>query len=713
VRRQLSAVECGAACLAIVLTYFGRPTSVAECRERCDAGRDGLSARTILEAARSYGLSGAGYAMDVAGIAQLPEPAILHWGFNHFVVFERWSRGRIEIVDPALGRRRVSLAEFGQLCTGVVLVLRPGTEFDASGAGRRPVRNYLLRTARTGGVRSVVGQVLLASVLLTGLGLLPPLFTKVLVDEVLPGGRPSALTVLAVGAALIGLSYLLVTYLRSLLVLALRAKLDTALMLEFFRHTLSLPFGFFQRRSSGDLLMRLSSNTNVRELLTTQAVGIVLDGVLAVVYAAILLVVAPVLAALALAVAAVQVAVLAVTTRPMHRLTQRELEAQADSQGYLVEALAGISTVKASGGEARAFQHWSRLFLDELRWSVRAGHLTAVVNAITVALRSVTPLLLLLVGAAAVLDGSTSLGTMLALLAVATQFIAPLSSLVAQVQQLQVTGAYLERLTDVIEAEPEQAGRRTRPAPRLEGRVDVRGVSFRYDGSSRWALREVSFSIEPGQTVALVGSTGSGKSTLAALLLGLFEPTRGEIRYDGESMADLDYGTLRAQFGSVLQDTSVFSGSIRQNISFNNPDASTEQIVEAARIAAIHDDVRAMPMRFETRIAEGGTALSGGQRQRLAIARAVVARPALLVLDEATSHLDAMTEAVVTRNIRQLNCTRVIIAHRLSTIRDADLVVVLDNGEVVEQGTHHGLLCAGGRYTELLRGQLAGTSTPR
>jgi ABC-type bacteriocin/lantibiotic exporter with double-glycine peptidase domain len=296
-----------------------------------------------------------------------------------------------------------------------------------------------------------------------------------------------------------------------------------------------------------------------------------------------------------------------------------------------------------------------------------------------------------------------SIGMMLAMNALAASFLTPALTLVASLQQLQIAGAHLERISDVLEAEPEQLAGGGLIAPPLKGRIELREVSFQYSGESAFALKNISWRIEPGQKVALVGATGSGKSTLAAILLGLFRPTRGEIYYDGIPLRDLNCQTLRNQFGVVLQDPVIFSGSIRQNIGFGLQNYLLQDMVEAAKKACLHEEIIRMPMGYETVISEGGTNLSGGQRQRLALARALVRRPSMLLLDEATSHLDSLTEMSVDQNLGELSCTRIVIAHRLSTIRNADQILALKDGEVVEHGTHEELLRRNGYYTELLQ----------
>ncbi|MGE3798627.1 MAG: peptidase domain-containing ABC transporter [Thermomicrobiales bacterium] len=698
---QLNATECAAACLAMVLGYHGRRTRIAEIREQTGVGRDGLNATAVMTAAAHYGLRMKAFSLQPSDLVRVPLPAILHWDFEHFVVVERWTPKAVVIVDPGTGRRKITPEELSNHFTGVVLACEPSENFSRKTARAPPLwRSYALSLLQE---PRVILQILAASLVLQVLGLAVPVLTKVVVDDVLMADITELMPVIGLGLLVIFLSQFVTTYLRSTLLLMLQARVDQRLVRGFFGHLLALPYRFFEQRSSGDLLMRLGSNAQVREILTSQTLSAIIDGSLIVVYLTFLLIREPSFGVIVLGIAALQIVLLVGSRRSMHELTQRDLIAQADAQSYLVEALKGIATLKASGAESRTLDHWSGLYADQLNASVRRGHLAAAIDTVLSMFRLLAPLALLWAGAFKVMDGSMSLGTMLALQAMAAGVLAPLASLVANGQRLQLVGAHLDRLSDILDAEPESEGG-TKIA--FSGRIDLEHVGFRYDKHAKSVLDDITLRIEPGQKIALVGRTGSGKSTLARLLLGLYEPTTGDLAYDGVRLVDLDRKALRRQIGAVLQEPVLFSGSIRQNIGFNDPDLGLEQIMKAAKLAAIHEEIEALPMGYDTWLSEGGGGLSGGQRQRLALARALTHQPAILLLDEATSHLDEMTEALVERNLRSLSCTRIVIAHRLSTVRDADQILVIDDGSIVERGSHEDLVAHNGWYASLVHQRL-------
>jgi ABC-type bacteriocin/lantibiotic exporter with double-glycine peptidase domain len=732
---QLSEVECGAACLAMILTYFGRKTRVAECRSLLDVGRDGVTAQAIAREARNFGLVVRAFSVEPAGLSETPRPAIVFWEFNHFVILERWSPKQVDIIDPAVGRRRLTPEAFDAGFTGVVLTFTPGVDFQPlpetdhrifsipvpggvvtvedrlqtvdvqRRKGARP-RSWVGRFANVLlGHPSLWAQILGASLLVQLLALAGPLFTQVLVDQVLPARNLDTLTLLGIGVVVLTVTHALVNFVRAVLMLNLQARLDVRLMTGFVEHLFRLPFSFFQQRSSGDLLMRLRSNTYLRETLTGETFSLMLDSVLVLTYLGFLLWRQPLLAALAVGFGGLQAGLMLGTASDQRRRVAEMLAAEAQEHSYLVEALKGVATLKASGSEPRAFATWENLYYDSLNATTRKNFAATVIDTGRWLVRALAPLVLLWVGVHQVMIGVLSLGEMLALNSVALLFLSPLSSLVHSAQRLQLAGAHLDRIADVLEAAPEQALHAPASSERLQGNIELRRVSFRYHTDAPYVLRDISLSIRAGQKVAIVGHSGSGKSTLGYLLLRLYAPTAGDLYYDGIDARQLDVGELRRQFGVVLQEPFLFSGSIRQNIAFHVPEVSMERLRLVARMAAIHQEIEAMPMGYETYIAEDASTLSGGQRQRLALARALAPAPSLLLLDEATSHLDSITEEELDAHLSALHCTRIVIAHRLSTVRNADLIVVLDQGRIVESGRHAELLARQGHYAALVDSQ--------
>ena len=702
--QQMSATECGAACLTMALAWFGKHVPLAEVRQVAGVDRDGATALSILHAARWYGLRARGVKLELEGLAYLDRGAILHWEFSHFVVFDRLRKDGVEIIDPASGRRVVSFDQFNRSFTGVALTLSPAEEFRQTGQQRNVVWSYVRQFL---GQTRLWGRIVVVSALLQLFALGLPLLTGTLVDRIIPRSDAGLLHLL--GAGLIGIVVFsaLASVVRAQLLLHLRTKLDAKMTLGFLDHLVSLPFGFFQQRSEGDLMMRVNSNSTIREMLTSSALSGLLDGALAISYLAILLMANAAMGAIVLSLALLQAAVFLFSYRRYQDLMSQDLQTQAKAQSYLVQMLAGIETLKANGVEERAVEQWSNLFVDGLNVSLSRGRLSAMVDSLMGGLKSGSPLLVMWFGGWLALNGDLSLGTMLALNALAAGFLGPVSTLISTALQLQLLRSYVERIDDVLAAPPEQDKNEVAPAPALRGEIELRDISFSYSAnSSSSGVRDVSVKIKPGQKVAIVGQSGAGKSTLAKLLLGLYRPSSGNILFDGVDLAGYDLRSVRRQCGIVTQRSHLFSGTIRENISLNDPGIPLDAVIEASKLACLHCDVTGMPMGYETVLADGGSSISGGQRQRVALARALVNRPAIILLDEATSELDSITEAEAHRNLSGLNCTRIVIAHRLSTITDADLILVMDSGKLVEQGTHRQLLESAGQYARLIAAQV-------
>jgi ABC-type bacteriocin/lantibiotic exporter with double-glycine peptidase domain len=687
----------------MVLGYHGRGTAVAELRDRMVLARDGASAAAIARHARELGMRVRAYRAEPDALPDLVLPLIAHWGMNHFVVIERLTSRGADIVDPASGRRRVTHAELDASFTGVVLELEPTEKFERRRLAEAGLWSFVkpFLPRRPGVLSAIVG----ASAALTLFGLIPAFLTAYVVDQVLPGRRENTLLILAAGLVAYTVSHAMTTLARAELLLWLQTRIDWSMMGSFLRHLMSLPYKFFQLRTGGDLLVRVSSMTYVRDAVSSQLLAVLLDTALLGVYLVVIGTKSLLFVAVILAIALAQLALMLFSAPAAQRLTERELQALGEAQSTLLEAVTGAETVKASGAEHVVVSRWSRKFSEQLESSVRRSRLDNVIDSLLGMLGTASPLIMLVLGAYLVFSAGLSLGTMLGLISLAGAALSPVAQLGRSVKTFQTIRVHLDRLRDVLDEPDESVGQGSEKVT-LDEPITLADVSFRYSGDGPDALSGISLTVAPGEKIAIVGGSGSGKSTLARLILGLYDPTGGEISYGSTPLTDIDLGHLRRQCGVVTQDADIFSGSVLTNIALAKPEAPLDDVVAAARLAAIHDDVMRMPMGYETILGEGGSGLSGGQRQRIALARAVVHRPRVLVLDEATSHLDATTEAVVHENLSGLDCTRIVIAHRLSTVLDADRILVLDHGRIVEEGDHDHLVARGGAYAELVGQQL-------
>jgi len=711
---QTAAADCGAACLSMTLALHGKNVALDDVRAVTGLSRHGVDAHRLLGAAEHFGLRGRGVQVRTPDDLEFLEPgSILHWEFRHFVVLERAEKKGAWVVDPADGRRFVPRAQLERSLTGVVLVLEPGPDFQRGGEDRRAslLGRYLKRVLRHD---TALVRIVLTSVLLQLLALAVPIVTGVLIDRVIPRADRQLYWILAGGAAALVAFSALATLIRGHILLALRTRLDAQLTTDFLEHLVHLPFSFFQQRSTGDLMMRLASNATIRETLTSAVLSGALDGLMVTTYVVLLFVADVRLGFVVAGLGILRVAILAGAMRRRQRLTSESLQAQSAAQTYEVQLLAGIEALKACGAERRAVDTWSHLFIRQLNVSLSRGRLDVLVQALLDGLAIASPVLILLYGAARVMQGDLTLGTMLALAALSAGFLSPLSALVTNASQFQLLGSYLARLDDVLSTPAEPLGRELPQPASFAGRLAVEELSFRYGPLVPPAVAEASFEIEPGSLIAIVGPSGSGKSTLTGLLAGLLVPQSGHVLYDGRPLEQFPREWLRAQIAYLPQHSYLFGTSIRANIALQDPSLPLERVIEAAKLAEIHDEISAFPMGYDTVLADSGSSLSGGQRQRIALARALVGRPKVLILDEATSALDAVNEQKIQRNLRGLRATRIVAAHRLSTVRDADLILVLDEGRTVESGTHAALVSRDGLYRQLVAAQLesADEATP-
>ncbi|WP_407698257.1 NHLP family bacteriocin export ABC transporter peptidase/permease/ATPase subunit [Streptomyces marianii] len=704
---QMEAVECGAAALAMVLAHYGRHVPLEELRIACGVSRDGSRASNILKAARSYGLEAKGMQMEPAALAGVRAPAVLFWEFNHYVVYDgmgrRLGRRGVHINDPDKGRRFVSTEDFDTSFTGVVLVLEPGDGFRRG--GRKP---GVLRSvpARLRGTTGTMAAALLASLLLVAVGAALPALSRTYIDRYLVGRQTSLLGVLfASMAAMVALTAVL-TGLQQANLLRGRVISSTLSSARFLRHLLRLPVTFFGQRSPADLVQRLQSNDAVAETLARDLTAFGVDGIVVVLYALLLWTYDPQLTVVGVLIALLNVVAMRVVVRL--RAT-RPQKLRADSARLTNTSYTGIQlieTMKATGGESGYFRRWAGQHAITLEEQQRLGVPSAVLAVVAPTLATLNSALILWIGGLRAVEGHISIGLLVAFQALVTRFTAPITRLNGMASRIQDFAADVARLKDVENFPAD--GLYTRPEPladtrRLRGHVTVENVTFGYSPLDKPLLTGFSLSVGPGSQVALVGGSGSGKSTVSRLIAGLYGPWEGVIRIDGRRLDEIPRGALAASVSFVDQDVFLFEGTVRDNVALWDPSITDEAVVDALKDAELYDVVARRPGGVHGRVEQDGRNFSGGQRQRLEIARALVRRPSVLVLDEVTSALDAETEQLIIDNLRRRGCACVVIAHRLSTVRDSDEIVVLDHGTVVERGRHEELVARGGAYAELVK----------
>lgn len=706
---QMEAVECGAASLAIVLGFFKRWVPLEELRIACGVSRDGSKASNVVKAARRYGLKAKGFKKQPEALRKLPTPMILHWNFNHFLVLEGIRGDKVYLNDPASGPRMVDPEELDQSFTGVVLAFAPGPEFEPGG---EPPRLIPALRKRLVGAAVAVAFILLAGLALVVPGLVVPVFSKVFVDHVLLESRqdwlPPLLLAMAVAAVLTGA----LTWIQQAYLLRLETRMAVSSSSRFLWHVLKLPVEFFSQRFAGDVSNRVGINDRVAQLLSRDLATNFLAVVMIVFFAAILFRYDPLLTLVGIVVVSLNVAALRFVSRKRVDGNRRLLQDQGKLHGTAMGGLQMIESLKASAGESDLFQRWAGYQSKVVNNRQDLERWTQMLDAVPPALASLNAAVILGLGSLRVMEGALTLGGLVAFQALMTNFVAPVQQLVNLGGKLQTTEGDMNRIDDVLRypVETDQGLEDDEPPPegepvKLSGHLELRGVSFGYSRLDPPLIQDFQLRIRPGQRVALVGGSGSGKSTLAKLIVGLHEPWQGEILFDGRRRSEIPRRVMVSSLSSVDQSIFLFEGTVRDNLTLWDSTIPLPEVVAATKDAEIHEVLAARPGGYDSPVAEEGANFSGGQRQRLEIARALVGRPSLLVLDEATSALDPTTEARIDANLRRRGCTCVIIAHRLSTIRDADEILVLEQGKVVQRGTHEELRDQEGPYADLIRSE--------
>lgn len=704
---QMEAVECGAAALGIMLGYYGRIVPLPELRQQCGVSRDGSKASNVLKAARSYGLEAKGFKKPIEALKELRPPYIVFWNFNHFLVVEGMDEERVYLNDPATGPRSVTLPEFDQAYTGVVLVMEPGPSFKRG--GRKPsILSALGRRLR--GVEGALFYCLLAGLLLTIPRLAVAAFTQVFVDEVLVQGRQDWLHPLIMGMAIAAILRSSLTGLRLYHLRRLMLKLSVGMSGKFLWHTLRLPVGFYAQRFAGEISSRVDMNDKVATILSGPLATTVIDALMIVFYAIVMFQYDWVLTAIGIFFAIVNFMALQSLSRSRVDANMRLAQDYGKVSGVAIGGIQTMETVKASGLESDLFAKFAGYYAKALNAQQSLGLQNQLLAVLPTLLTALTTTSVLVVGGLRVMNGYLTIGMLVAFQSLMQSFLSPVNNLVNFGSTLQELEGDLNRLDDVLQNATDPEANRTQTGHaiaidsfRLQGYIELRNITFGYSRLEGPLIENFSLSIKPGQRVALVGGSGSGKSTIAKLVCGLYETWEGEILFDGKSRTQIPRQVLANSVAMVEQDIFLFAGTVRENLTLWDDTVPQSDIVQACKDAAIHNLVLLMPGGYDAQLIEAGANISGGQRQRLEIARALVRNPSILVLDEATSALDAETELIIDRNLRKRGCSCVVVAHRLSTIRDCDEIIVLERGKVVQRGTHEELSQQGGAYSRLIR----------
>ncbi|MCL1551033.1 peptidase domain-containing ABC transporter [Xanthomonas nasturtii] len=688
--RQVEAAECALASLAIIISIHGGRTQLSELRRRFPLSLKGARLNHLIAMAQKLGFATRPLRLGMENLSQLQLPCILHWDLNHFVVLAKVGKAKVTILDPAIGERILSLDEVSRSFTGVALELTPTAEFKPQKTA--PPFSVRQLTGQIRGLWGALSQILLLSAALQIFVILAPFYMQWVVDQVLVSADRDLLVVVGFGFGLALLLQIGIGLLRGWAVVYLSSRLGLQWMGNVFAHLIKLPLDFFEKRHLGDITSRMSSVQTIQRTLTTSFVESIIDGLMAVVTLGFMLIYSWKLALVTLVVVTLYLTIRAVAYRPVRDRTEQQLVAAAKQQTHLLESLRGMQSLKIAGEESQRRSTYENLLNDTVNQDVRLARMGLGFSTASQVVFGLERIAVIWIGATLALDNVFSVGMLVAYLAYKDQFAMRVSGLIDKWIEFRMLRLHGERLADIVLTQPENDHALPETLPPAELRIELQGLSFRYAEGEPWILKECSLSIQAGESVAIVGPSGCGKTTLLKLLLGLLQPTEGVIRIGGHDLHKIGPRNVRAIVGAVMQDDQLFAGSIADNISFFDQDFDLERIESAARLAAVNEDIAAMPMGYHGLIGDMGSSLSGGQKQRIILARALYRQPKLLFLDEATSHLDVMRERLVNEAVKQLKVTKVIVAHRPETIASADRVIVLEQGRVVQEFRPHAAL---------------------
>ena len=701
---QMEATECGAASLSMIFAYFRKHIPLEQMRIETGVSRDGCNAGNIMRAAKKYGFECHGYRKELDDLKELQPPCIIHWNFNHFVVFEGFKGKYAYINDPAMGRRKLTIEELDEAFTGIVLTFKPTENFV-----KEKKNNTWLEFIKTrlNGQYITIFQLLFIGLLLIFPGLLIPVLSQVFMDDVLVAGNIDWFTklVLFMFGTLVLQTGL--TLYRDAVLVKLQKKMVLLSARDFLSNMFRLPISFFDQRYVGDLSGRVNNNANVSNFLAGELAETVLNIFVAVFYLVLLLIYSPMLTLIAVSSVVINLVVMKVTS---NLIANSSIKLQQDSgklAGAVCAGLSITSTLKASGAESEYVTRILGYSAKTISLEQKLSKIQSIINAIPNAVKMLADVLLLLVGGSLVIKGKMTIGMLIAFTTLFGSFSEPIDKLVGFAKSIQTTKADINRVEDIqkysIDDKFDTSIEKKQIKNKLEGSVEMRNIAFGYSKLKLPIVSDFSFKINSGSSVAFVGSSGCGKSTVSKIVSGLYFPWEGELLFDGVPAKEIPNEILNASVSTVSQSITLFSGSIRDNLTMWNSNISESDMIAAAKDACIHDIISQKSGGYDFRLTEGASNLSGGQRQRLEIARALVTNPTVLIMDEATSALDPVVEKKIVDNIKRRGCTCVIVAHRLSAIRDCDQIIVLNKGQIVQRGTHNELAAVDGHYKQFIQ----------
>ena len=700
---QMEALECGAASLTMILAYYGKWVPLEQVRADCGVSRDGSNAKNVLKAARSYGLVAKGYRYEPEDLKKNGKfPCIVHWNFNHFLVLNGFKGNKAYLNDPAKGNYSVSMETFDKSFTGICLMFEPGEDFQPGG---KPKSMLAFAKKRLIGAGAAVAFVILTTLIASLIGIIQPAFSRIFLDRLLTGENPDWLYPFLGALAIMAAVQLIVAWIQAVWAVRINGKMSVTGSATFMWKVLRMPMEFFSQRMAGDIQQREGSNANIASNLVNTFAPLVLDTVMMVFYLVVMLRYSWVLTLVGIGSIFVNMIVARLISKKRVNITRVQMRDAGKLAGASVAGIEMIETIKASGAENGYFEKWAGYQASVNTQKVKFARLNQYLGLVPSFVSGLSNTAVLIIGVWLTMQGQFTVGMIMAFQGFLESFLSPAEKLISAGQTLQEMRTEMERVEDVMEYPTDvefSDMREDIEYDKLSGCVELKNVTFGYSRLAAPLIENFSLTLKPGSRVAFVGPSGCGKSTLSKLISGLYKPWSGEILFDGKPISALDRSVFTGSLAVVDQDIILFEDTIANNIKMWDSSIEDFEMIMAARDAKLHEDIMQREGGYQYRITEGGKDFSGGQRQRMEIARVLAQDPTIIIMDEATSALDAKTEYEVVNSIKDRGITCIVVAHRLSTVRDCDEIIVMDNGKVVERGTHEQLYALGGAYTKLV-----------